>query len=130
MFLKKRKFFNRDNRDFLYRNYKYAYYTLDSKCQDFNQAVEVLEAFIEKTSNKKHIHDYLITIRESAPVSICEDICLSFTRSKNDKSDFTIEAFVNLPSTLSKLAEAIDTIYSATDLVCYLNNNDLTIRKK
>lgn len=129
MFLKKRKFFKRDNRDFLYRNYSYAFDKLNHECQKFKQALKNLEAYIEKVSNKKHIYDYLLSIRDSSEVSIGEEICLSFTRLVNDASEFTLEDFIDFPVKLSKLAVAINTIYSATDLVCYLNNNELAIRK-
>ena len=43
-------------------------------------------------------------------------------------NELTSLDLTNFPK-LSKLAIAINTIYSATDLVCYLNNNELAIRK-
>jgi hypothetical protein len=129
MFLKKRKFFKRDNRDFLYKNYQYSFNRLDIECQNFRHALKNLEAYIEKASNKKYIYEYLLTVRDSSEVSIGEEICLNFARLKNDRSKFTLEDFIDFPVKLCKLAVAVDTIYSATDFVCYLNNNNLAIRR-
>lgn len=125
-YLEKNKFFKRKNRKRLYAKYEADYNNFVDLCFRYKKALDRLDHTISKNISKYHIYTFLTTIRLDAASYRCQAISYTY-QNTIDLPDTvaTVEDYEDLLIKTEQLSSALSKIYTALELVTYIENRGL-----
>lgn len=127
MFLTKRKFFSRKNKISLYAKYKTDYDRFEDTCDGYKSSIAELIQAIDDHRHTEHIRTYLSYILNNNTGVGREEICYKYLDTHNLLLD--VDDYSALTTKIKKMTRAIGEIGAALDLVRFLDENELAIRR-
>jgi hypothetical protein len=129
MFIKKRTFFNRKNKNLLYSKYQRDYQDFKEICDCYETALSSLDRAIQNNVTKTHLYNYLLRTKEA--VTSLNRPAISHTyQDKFGTIDivYSVSDYRDLMFKTQKMCRAISEINSAISLIDYLEVKKLSIR--
>ena len=131
MFLTKRKFFSRKNRNNLYLKYREDYDKLSELCREYELTRDLFNIYIEDYSKKKYIYNYLLEAKNTLNNVFAEETYEKYKNCSTECSEllYDITDYSQLDDIVYLLSSSISLMNSTMDFIQYLAENELIIRR-
>jgi hypothetical protein len=130
MFLKKRKFFSRKNKDILYHKYMNDYKHFEDLCRNYESKLAQLRCALDENKGKSYIYNWIQQVENEVTLSYEEDICHTYQNKFGSLNlTYTAKDYSDLWTHSIRMTKAVGKIQTTLDLLARLEHDNLTIRK-